>query len=309
MRAVTKNWIWFIGLMGLVLLGGVWLGQSRRPEPGRSLTYDLAPFLQVDPTLIRYEELAPIRPTVSGLKALALGADGALFVAGAEGVEEVASKKRLLSGKAVQCLALDAEGRLYAGGMDRIWVVESDVWVRTIEVPGEQPFVTSLAVDEHSVFVADAGNRTVWRLDVVSGERVQEPLTGFVVPSPFFDLALSEEGMLWVVNPGKHQFVQFTKEGERVSAWERTSMGIDGFSGCCNPSHMAIRPDGSFVTTEKGLPRVKVHGDDGTLIAVVAAPEAFDAKVSGLDLAVGKEGRIYLLDPSAGLVRVFEEKE
>ncbi len=67
-------------------------------------------------------------------------------------------------------------------------------------------------------------------------------------------------------------------------------------------------PDGSFVTAEKGLPRVKIHNLDGSLRCVVAAPDQFDEGVVGLDVAVDDEGRIYVLDPSRNQVRIFAEK-
>jgi hypothetical protein len=85
-------------------------------------------------------------------------------------------------------------------------------------------------------------------------------------------------------------------------------MGVEGFCGCCNPTHMAILPDGSFVTSEKGLPRVKIHAQSGELKAVVAAPDSFAEHTVGLDLAVDSAGRILVLDPVARAVRIFSEK-
>ena len=85
-------------------------------------------------------------------------------------------------------------------------------------------------------------------------------------------------------------------------------MRIDGFSGCCNPSHIALLADGAFVTAEKGLPRVKIHNIDGSLRCVVATPDQFEEGVTGLDVAVDAEGRIHVLDPSRNVVRRFEEK-
>ena len=76
---------------------------------------------------------------------------------------------------------------------------------------------------------------------------------------------------MWVVNPGMHAFENYEFDGDLRAFWENTSMKIDGFSGCCNPAHFTFLPDGSFVTSEKGLVRVKVHKPSGELLGVVAA--------------------------------------
>jgi hypothetical protein len=86
-------------------------------------------------------------------------------------------------------------------------------------------------------------------------------------------------------------------------------MEIQGFSGCCNPSHFAILEDGSFVTSEKGLPRVKVYNRIGNLVSVVALAEHFMEGTVGLDLAVDAAQKIYVLDPLQKIVRIFEKKK
>ena len=63
-------------------------------------------------------------------------------------------------------------------------------------------------------------------------------------------------------------------------------------------------PDGRIVTTEKGIPRVKVYNAAGEMLAYVP-PETFGADASGMDVATGPEGRIYVADPASGLVRIF----
>jgi hypothetical protein len=63
------------------------------------------------------------------------------------------------------------------------------------------------------------------------------------------------------------------------------------------------------VTSEKGLPRVKVYGADGKFAGVVAGFETFSPEVVGLDLAVDSKGRVYVLDPASKTVRVYVQKE
>jgi hypothetical protein len=101
-------------------------------------------------------------------------------------------------------------------------------------------------------------------------------IPGFVVPSPYFDLAIAPDGLLRVVNPGRHRVEAYTYDGDFELAWGETSMRIEGFCGCCNPVNFALLPDGKFVTSEKGLPRIKIYDVDGTFMEVVAGPEHFD---------------------------------
>ena len=100
--------------------------------------------------------------------------------------------------------------------------------------------------------------------------------------------------------------------------WGKSSAGIEGFSGCHNPVNFAILPDGSFVTCEKGLPRVKIYSPEGVFESVVAGTELFDMTEEdliseegteqlkvGLDVAVDSQGRIFVLDPVRKTARIF----
>ena len=86
-------------------------------------------------------------------------------------------------------------------------------------------------------------------------------------------------------------------------------MSIEGFSGCCNPVHVASLPDGSFVTSEKGLLRIKIHNQIGEFVTVVAMPDQFDKDTGDVDIAVNSKGQILVLDPKRKQVRIFQEKE
>jgi len=125
---------------------------------------------------------------------------------------------------------------------------------------------------------------------------------------------------LRVVNPGPHKIEAYTFYGDMEFSWGETSIGIKGFSGCCNPVSFAILPDGRFVTAEKGVPRVKIYSDSGVFLSVVAGMESFRDTVGvydpddtgdtrkALDVAVDSGGRILVLDPVDKSVRVFVEK-
>lgn len=312
-----KHWVWFIFIMVLILGAGLYLGSSRRRELGDSFKYSLEEYRMVDPALVLYEEIDPITPTIDGISALAIGADGQIYVAGEGAIETFPGGKRIdVSGKP-SCLAMDDDGVLFAGMRDHVEVYSSDGKKTVWASPGGKAYLTSIALDDDHVYVADAGSRRIWRYSKGGGEPLEigkkdesKGVRGFFIPSPFFDMAVSRaDGSLWVVNPGHHALENYRTDGMPLSAWEATSMRIDGFSGCCNPSHFALLADGAFVTAEKGLPRVKIHNIDGSLRCVVATPDQFEEGVTGLDVAVDAEGRIHVLDPSRNVVRRFEEKQ
>ena len=155
------------------------------------------------------------------------------------------------------------------------------------------------------------------------GERDQEKnIPGIIVVGPYFDLAVSPDGLLRVANPGSQRMEAYTFGGDLELSWGKSSNLIDGFAGCHNPVNFAILPDGRFVTCEIGLPRVKIYSADGVFECVVAGAELFprseeplilegrsDFKNRGLDVAVDSQERILVLDPSEKAVRIFISKE
>jgi len=326
MNASAKNWIWFVVLMILVLGVGLYLGSQRRRELGKSFDYSLDDYRQVDPTLVKYKEVDPIIPMISNLTAIAIAPENWIYegsellaVAGEGYIQFFPDKVKLEVEGSPTCIAIGEEGFLYVGFSDHIKVFNSknDWSHQRWEVPSDKAHLTSIAVDVWYVYVADAGSRRIWRYDrrnpeappLEIGEKDwANGVRGFFIPSPFFDIAISgSDGSLWAVNPGHHALENYRPDGMPLSSWEASGMRIEGFSGCCNPTHFALLPDGGFVTAEKGLPRVKIHNVDGSLRCVVAVPDQFEDGVTGLDVAVDDKGKIYVLDPSRNLVRVFEE--
>jgi hypothetical protein len=188
--------------------------------------------------------------------------------------------------------------------------------VKNWEPLGDSTVITSLAVTDTLLFAADAGKRRVLRYNIngtfsgsFTGKRDSADLHGFIIPSPYFELAVNADQELWVVNPGNHAFENYTFDGQLRGFWENSAMTIDGFSGCCNPAQMAVMPDGSFVTAEKGLVRIKIHKPSGELLSIVAPPELFKGETHAPDLAVSPSGDIYALDYERKMIRVFQLKK
>lgn len=304
-------------LAGALLLGrSIWHGPEQQENP---FEYDISEFRAVDPQLLKYDELERVETGLQKPQGLAVTTDGRILVTG-DGVLLIFSgasvESRIELTGSARCVAAGDDGRLYLGMDDHVEVWDRDGnrlahW----DALNERSLITSIAVDEDRVFVADAGNRLVLRHDLEGtvlariGERDPERnIPGFVIPSPYFDLGIGHDGLLWVVNPGRHTLEGYGDDGGLRSSWGTGSMDVGGFSGCCNPIHMAMLANGGFVTSEKGLPRVKVYRPTGTLQAVVAAPEQFADDADGLDLAVDADGRILVLDPASSAVRVFVER-
>jgi hypothetical protein len=194
--------------------------------------------------------------------------------------------------------------------------------------PVQSALLTSIAVGRQDVFAADALNKVVHRFDKngnlqgrLGQKDAQRGIDGFVVPSPYFDVVLGRDGLLRATNPGRQRVEAYTADGHLEWHWGTPSVQIEGFSGCCNPIALAGLPDGTFVTGEKGLVRVKVHDDEGRLLGVVAGPHQLgwqgpirvcekieECGSHGVDVAVDSQGRIYVLEQVRNTILIFEKK-
>jgi hypothetical protein len=319
-----------VGLAVIIVLRG--REQSREEEPGGRFSYDLKALLQVDPALVKYEETGRIETGLQDPHGLDSGPGDAVFVVGDKVLRSFGKDgARLLEielGAAPGCVEAAVAGILYVGLGDRVEVYDSKGILKSRwETLGPKSVITSICAHKDQVFVADAGQRVVWRCDPSGKPQGKIGLKdegndapGFILPSPYFDLAVAPDGLLRVVNPGRHRIETYTLDGDFVGSWGKAGMGIESFSGCCNPCNFALLPSGGFVTCEKGLPRVKVHDEKGALAAVVAGPDRFvegdralgedwrQGSKGGLDVAVDSRGRVLVLDPPAKVVRIFTKK-
>lgn len=282
--------------------------------------YKLDNLKHIDPELITYTEINQIKPGVNNPVAIAIDGEDQIYICGDTTLVKFDSKgNKMLSfdiHSPAYCINVSLNGEIYLSKLDHIEVRNPDGTVKALWKPiNEKAVITSLASTNEFVFAADAGNKIVYQYNL-NGQLIKEigkkdSLTGapgFVIPSPYFDLLIGTQGKLWVVNPGRHAFENYDFKGNLISSWNRTSMTLDGFSGCCNPTHIALLSDGSYVTSEKGLERIKIHSPNGDFKTVVASPDSFEEGTTGLDIAVDSNDRIYILDPIKELIRIFEKK-
>lgn len=307
-------------------------GSGLGPEFG----YDLSELKKIDPALILYQLSAPpIKTHLQKPIALAVGPDDRIYVAGDQQIclfdPQGAPMTKINLPFQPRCLALDDDGLIYVGLTDHIEIYnEQGKKIAAWESLGSNAVLTSIAVGKNDVFAADAGNRAVVRfnksgklLSYIGKKDPDRNIPGFNVPSPYFDLAIAPDGLLRVVNPGNLMIEAYTFDGHREFWWGKPSTeSIDGFSGCCNPINFALLPhDEGFVTTEKGLTRVKIYDPAGDFVGVVAGPETFavhDQILSGksagnleggLDVAVDSRSRVLVLDPLTDEIKIFTRKD
>ncbi len=301
---------------------------------GQEYAYNVGDLGHVDPNLILYEQVGtPIATGFTLSHCVAVDKAGTILVGGDRAINRFngAGEKTgsIALDDKVLCLAVGDEGRLVIGFESHVEVyVAAGQRVAKWETLGQQARLTSIALTETHVLVADAGNRVVWHYDM-SGKRLgsigkrdeERNVPGFIIPSPYFDVAVSADDLLRVVSPGRRRIEAYTLDGAFEFAWGTTSTRVEGFCGCCNPVNFAIGPDGEYITCEKGIVRVKVYDYRGVFQGVVAGPEQLTPGVqsrvcetpdqcqsSGFDVAVDGQGRVYVLDTVEQVVRVFKKK-
>lgn len=301
----------------------------------REFDFDLTQLAKVDPNLILYTQAGP--PVKTGLRqsrAIALDSAGRMYVAGDSAIRilnDSGDPQRVieLAGEP-RCVTVSDDGKVYVGLKDHVEVFDAQGRrVASWDALGDGAVLTSITKYKNNVFVADAGHRIVVHYDAAGtlikriGEKdLDRNIPGFVVPSPYFDVAVSRDGLLRVVNPGRHRIEAYTFDGDLEFWWGKSSVDIEGFCGCCNPINFALLPNGGFVTAEKGLARVKVYDSDGAFVGVVAGPDQLgkggqvrvcdspeQCQAGGLDVAAGADGRVYVLDTTDNVIRIFHRRD
>ena len=282
---------------------------------------------KVDPALLTWRQVGTFDPGMGRPWGVAVGG-GRIYVAGDTALAVFTFEGQRVSqfplSTAPSCVALGPNNRVVVGlGRTVAWF-DGDGKATEIAPPAKAPpYFTSVLWTSGGLYAADSINSVVWRT-VDEGKtwtqidgRTDGDKTGFVLRSGNFDLAQGSHGLLRIVNPGLLRVEAYTADGRRKFMWGKASSTVDGFSGCCNPAHIAIDSDGYVVTAEKGLAAAKVkvfmpdRGDSapGALDSVVADASQFRDPAVSLDVAVDADGRVIVLElVPGGTVRIFERK-
>ena len=296
-KGILSGTIFILLACAILLLGGRWFKRTRGDKPN-PYEYDIEVFKHVDPNLLIYRQIRQIKVKLTSVGGLTVDNQDGLWVTGADSLLTFDSSGEIIHSWDLDfeahSIAVTADGQIVLASRNRIALVDQTGRIlSTWDDFDENTVFTSLAVTAEDVYAADAGNRVVLRLSRqgkplgrIAEKDPDREIPGLLIPSPHCDVAIDPDGFLWIVNPGRHSLENYTTTGDLRSFWGKPAMTIDGFCGCCNPTDMAILSDGSFVTSEKGLVRVKVFSQTGELVGVVAGPDQFFEGTVGVDLAV-----------------------
>lgn len=341
-RSFLRAAAWGGGIAGLGGLAGLAAnrmlakrtgGTTPKPPMGDAFTYDVARFQKSDPALVRFEEIARFPAGLERARNITACPDGSMIVCGTGGIRKLADDGRALLEvplpDPVYSTAVLTTGGILAGRAGKITRISPQGEV--IEDWGafsNKLLPTSIAAAGERILVADAGERVVLVIDKngktmarIGGRDEEKNIRGFVIPSPYFCVRMAPDGLLRVTNPGEHLIEAFTMDGDLEQSWGKGSFAVEGFCGCCNPVSFDIFPDGSYVTCEKGLPRVKLYDSHGGFTGLVAGPEAFPEYLkeanagtphtlgSGIYAAITNDGRVLVLDVVGGTIRIMKRKD
>ncbi len=151
--------------------------------------------------------------------------------------------------------ALSADGdTVFAASEELIYLISLDGKMISEWGPYEaNSIITSISAHGSHIAFADAGIKRIFILkkkgEVVS--MIGQSDNRFIIPSPYFDVALFGSNLLYMANTGNHRIETWTTDGIFLEHCGEPGTAPGAFCGCCNPAHFAVVPQG-FVTAEKG---------------------------------------------------------
>jgi hypothetical protein len=190
---------------------------------------------------------------------------------------------------------------------------DSGKWLRTWNNSSRLGHVTSIGFLKDSVLIGDASMRCINRFDpegnFLNAIGSDNPVGGLLIPNGVVDFGIDSQGLIHVANPGKHRVERYSPEGKLLGHMGKfTGPDPAGFSGCCNPTNVAIAGLNMLCVTEKAGPRAKIYDYAGKLIAMIENA-GFDPGAKNMDVAVDGRGHIYISDPVKLAVFEFEPAE
>ena len=251
-------------------------------------------------------------PVTGPLKAVTVSSSGNIFLGGDSWVacynKDLNPVWNLKTAKPVTALSVSGD-TLYASTIETIYIISAGGESKDEWGPFEDnAIITSVSSNGQFVTFADAGNKIVVVLTRKGEVKTLIGKTGepFIIPSPYFDVALAPDNTLFVANTGNRRIEKRSTEGELISYFGQPGTGPDAFCVCCNPSHFALIP-GGFVTAEKGINRIKILDEKGKFVEFVSSVNKFTPPIP-LDVASYDGKTIYAANPADGKLYVFNRK-
>jgi hypothetical protein len=246
------------------------------------------------------------------LKAVSVSPSGNIFLGGESFVscydKDLSQQWSLKTEYPVTALSCYGD-TIYASTIDLILVISGKGKLLDEWGPFEdKSFITSVASGRKNVAYADAGNKMVVILDREGKviRMIGQNDRQFILPSPYFDIALDDMDNLFVANTGHRRIETRSPDGRMISMFGEPGMAPGAFCGCCNPAHFALLPQG-FVTAEKGINRIKILGKSGEFIEFVSSKNKFLSSIP-LDLAAAGGKVIYAANPADSKLYKFIRK-
>jgi hypothetical protein len=246
------------------------------------------------------------------LKAVALSQSGNIYLGGDSFVscydKELHQIWNLKAPAPVTSLTCSAD-TVFATTIDMVLIINNKGEIINEWGPFEDnSIITSVSANKSYVAFADAGNKTIFILDK-GGEVIK--MAGrndgqFIVPSPYFDVALDSAGFIYVANTGHRRVETRGIDGVTISYFGEPGTAPDAFCGCCNPAHF-VKTKSGYITAEKGINRIKILGESGEFIEFVSSKNDFAPSVP-LDIASFDGNTIYAANPYDSKLYIFKRK-
>jgi hypothetical protein len=173
----------------------------------------------------------------------------------------------------------------------------------------EESIITSITANDTYVVFADAASKTVFVLDTGGEVKYLIGKSGepFIIPSPYFDVGLGTDNILYIANTGNRRIERRKVDGTLIDYFGEAGLAPGAFCGCCNPANFALLPDG-FVTAEKGVNRIKILNKQGEFVEFVSSVNDFLPPLP-LDIASSADGQIiYGANPADSKLYIFKRK-
>ncbi len=271
---------------------------------------------------MRYRQLRPIGGRGGGpgkfsqtLRAITLDSSDILYAAGDSAVHvftpDGTPQRKWETSREAHSVAVAPDGSVFVGQSGQVEIFDPlsgrlrDTW-QNAELLG---LVTAIGFAGDSALFADVKARCIRRYsndgNFVQNIGKDNRMKGFLVPNRVLDFSLDSGDVIHAANPGKHRVERYTLDGDLLGhIGHFDGLNPEGFSGCCNPTNVAVSGERIYVT-EKADPRAKVYDLDGNLLAVIAS-DPFDLACKNMDIAVDSRGWVYVAETVTLQILVFE---
>lgn len=306
---MNKKIIAAISILIILLFIGYMIFDTIRPD---NLSNNETDSTKIQTLPDSWKVLNAFQVNEGSLKAVAVSASGNIYLGGDSFVScynsEMKLQWNLITPSAITSLSNFGD-TIFASTADLVLIIGTDGKIQNEWGPYEdKSIITSVSSNAEYVAIADAGNKMVFILD--KGGEVKKMVGQndgqFVIPSPYFDVALDKDNILYTANTGHHRIETRTIDGTVKGFFGEPGTSPERFCGCCAPAHFILVPQG-FVTAEKGINRVKVLNRKGEFIEFVSAHNHF-VPSNPLDLASADGITIYAANPADSKLYVYIRK-